>query len=63
MLQYNIKAFKKSKPKKKKKVIYCTSLVVQWLRIHLAMQRTLVRSRIQENPICHIVSKPVRHNY
>ena len=28
------------------------SLVVQWLRIHLAIQGTLVRSLVQEDPTC-----------
>ena len=40
-----------------------TSLVAQWLRIHLPMQGTRVRSLIQEDPTCHGAAKPVRHNY
>ena len=44
--------------KKKKKMKYLehftfqlgASLVVQWLRIHLAVQGTLVRSLVQEDP-------------
>ena len=40
-----------------------TSLVVQWLRIRLPMQGTLVRSLIQEDPTCYGAIKPVRHNY
>ena len=40
-----------------------TSLVVQWLRIHLLMQRTWVRSLVQEDPTCCGATKPMRHNY
>ena len=40
-----------------------TSLVVQWLRIHLPMQGTWVRVLVQEDPECHGATKPVRHNY
>ena len=40
-----------------------TSLVVQWLRIHLPMQGTRVRSLVWKNPTCHGATKPVRHNY
>ena len=40
-----------------------TSLVAQWLRIHLAMQRTQVRSSVQEDPTCHRATEPMRHNY
>ena len=40
-----------------------TSLVAQWLRIHLPMQRTRVRSLVQEDPTCHGATKPMRHNY
>ena len=36
-----------------------TSLVVQWLRIPLVMQRTLVWSLILENPTRHGATKPV----
>ena len=42
---------------------YRTSLVVQWLRIHLPMQGTRVRALVQEDPTCHGATKPVRHNY
>ena len=28
------------------------SLMVQWLRIHLAMQGTLIQSLVQEDPTC-----------
>ena len=37
--------------------------VAQRLRIHLPMQATQVRSLVQEDPICHGATKPMRHNY
>ena len=40
-----------------------TSLVVQWLRIHLPMQRTQVRSLVQEDPTCHGATSPFHHNH
>ena len=40
-----------------------TSLMVQWLRIHLPMQGTQVRALVQEDPTCRGATKPVRHNY
>ena len=40
-----------------------TSLVAQWLRIHLPMQGTRVRALVQEDPTCRGATKPVRHNY
>ena len=39
-----------------------TSLVVQWLRIHLLMQGTRVRALVWEDPTCRGATKPVRHN-
>ena len=39
------------------------SLVVQWLRIHLPMQGTQVRSLVREDRTCHRATKSVRHNY
>ena len=38
------------------------SLVVQWLRIHLPMQGTLVRALVQEDPTCCGAMKPMRHS-
>ena len=38
------------------------SLVVQWLRICLPMQRTRVRALVWEDPTCHGATKPVSHN-
>ena len=40
-----------------------TSLVVQWLRIHLPMQGTRVQSLVWEDPTCRGATKPVSHNY
>ena len=40
-----------------------TSLVAQWLRIHLPMQGTQVRALVWEDPTCRGATKPVRHNY
>ena len=39
------------------------SLVVQWLRIHLSMQKTQVHSLVWEDSTCHRVTKPLHHNY
>ena len=39
------------------------SLVAQWLRIHLPMQGTQVRSLVRENPTCRRATKPMHHNY
>ena len=38
-------------------------LVVQWLRIHLAVQGTQVRSLVQEDSTGLGATKPVHHNY
>ena len=38
-------------------------LVAQWLRIHLPMQRTWVRSLVRGDPTCRGANKPVCHNY
>ena len=40
-----------------------TSLVAQWLRIHLPMQGTCVRALVWEDPTCRRATKPVCHNY
>ena len=40
-----------------------TSLVVQWLRIHLPMQETRVQSLVREDPTCPGGTKPMAHNY
>ena len=46
-----------------KKVPSRTSLVVQWLRIHLPMQETQVQSLLQESSSCLGKTKPMCHNY
>ena len=46
-----------------KKLFLGTSLVAQWLRIHLPMQGTRVRALVWEDPTCRGAAKPVRHNY
>ena len=45
------------------KVSSWTSLVAQWLRIHLPMQGTWVRTLAWEDPTCHRATKLVHHNY
>ena len=40
-----------------------TSLVAQWLRIHLPMQGTRVPALVWKDPTCRGATKPVRHNY
>ena len=40
-----------------------TSLVVQWVRIHLPMRGTWVHSLVQEDPVCHGATKPRSHSY
>ena len=40
-----------------------TSLVVQWLRIHLPMQGTRVQALVREDPTCRGAAKPASHNY
>ena len=40
-----------------------TFLVVQWLRIRLPMQGTLVQALVQEDPTCRGATKPMCHNY
>ena len=44
------------------KMLRGTSLVVQWLRIHLPMQGTRVRAVVREDPICCGATKPVYHS-
>ena len=40
-----------------------SSLVAQWLRNRLPMQRTRVKALVWEDPACCGTTKPVRHNY
>ena len=39
-----------------------TSLVAQWLRIHLPMQGAQVPSLVWEDPACCRAAKPMCHN-
>ena len=39
------------------------SLVVQWSRIHLAMQGTLVPSLVWKDLTCHGATEPMCHSY
>ena len=39
------------------------SLMVQWLRICLAMQGTWVQSLVQEDPTCQGATQTRHHNY
>ena len=38
-----------------------SSLVMQWLRIHLPMQGTQVQALFQEDPTCQEATKPMCH--
>ena len=40
-----------------------TSLMVQWIRIHLPMQGTWVQSLVLEDSTCRGAPKPVSHDY
>ena len=35
-----------------------TSLVIQWMRVHLPMQGTQIRSLVWEDPMCHGATEP-----
>ena len=57
-------------PVKFKNVWLGTSLVAQWIRIHLPMQGTQVPALVREDPTCRratspcaTTTEPVRHNY
>ena len=45
------------------RIVGGTSLVVQWLTIHLPVQGIWVRALVQEDPTCQGATKPVSHNY
>ena len=45
------------------RLFWGTSLVTQWLRIHLPMQGTQVWSLVREDPTWLSTTKPVCHNY
>ena len=40
------------------KCILGTSLVAQWLRVHLPMQGTRIRALVREDPTCRGATKP-----
>ena len=46
-----------------KKITSGASLMVQWLRICLAMQETPVSSLVWEDPACLRVTEPMHHSY
>ena len=45
------------------KLVLGTSLVAQWLRIHLPMQGTRVQGLVQEDPTCRGATKHACRNY
>ena len=47
--------------RKRREFLWRTSLMVQWLRIHLLMQGTWVQSLVQEDSICQRAIKPMYH--
>ena len=38
------------------------STVLQWLKIRLPMQRMQAQPLVREDPTCHEITKPRRHN-
>ena len=46
-----------------KTMLSWTSLLVQWIRIRLPMQRTQVHSLVREDSTCREATKPTHHNY
>ena len=46
-----------------KTVWYWTSLVVQWLRIHLPRQEAWIQSLVWEDSTCCGADKPMHHSY
>ena len=61
MLQRNLKEWRKGGDALK--FWSGTSLVAQWLRIHLPIQGTQVQALVWEDPMCRGATKPVHHNY
>ena len=47
----------------KKRRVFWTSLVVQWIRRDLPMQGTLVQSLVWEDSTCCRITKPICHIY
>ena len=52
-----------AKKKKSLKLLFRTSLVVEWIRSHLPMQGTQVRSLFWEDSTRCRATKPVSHSY
>ena len=57
-----------SLPKRNEKVSFLkqivgTSLVAQWLRVHLPVQGTRFRALVWEDPTCRRATKRMCHNY
>ena len=46
-----------------KRLVFGTSLVAQWLRIHLPMWGIRVQALVWEDPTCRGATKPVCHDY
>ena len=49
--------------RKRRELLWRTSLVVQWLRIHLPMQGTWVESLVPEDFTSLRATNPMYHNY
>ena len=47
--------------RKRRELLWRTSLVVQWLRIYLPTQGTRVQSLVQEDSTCQRAIKPMYH--
>ena len=62
-LQYSMIVYYLLKSYSFKNLSSGTSLVVQWLRIHLPVQGTWFQSLVQEDPTCRGAIKFVSHNY
>ena len=45
------------------KVLSATSLVVEWIRIHLLVQGKGVQYLVWEDNTCFRATKPIHHNY
>ena len=55
--------FKKGSPLGNRIAYFRASLVAQWLRICLPVQRTRVRALVWEDPTCRGAARPVSHSY
>ena len=54
---------RENKYKHEIKSVKGTSLVAQWLEIHLPMQGTQVLALVWEDPACRGTTKPMSHSY